>query len=355
MPFGLTNAPATFQRALDILLSGVKWQYCLVYLDDVIIFSNDEETHLQHVDTILTLLQNAGITLKFSKPEFFRSSVDYLGHKITQGRLEVNMKRKNALRKAKYPCTQTQIRSYIGMCDVYRRFLKDFAKIASPLTQLLKRGCTSDIPHPGQEEMRSLETLKNAPLNPPILQIPNPERPYTVDVDACDYQLGCALLQEQEDGKLLPVGYYSRTLIGAEKNYSTTEKECRAVVWEVLLLRPYLEGAHFRIRSDHNALRWLLSLKKVEGRLARWRLRLAEFDLEIMYKPGTQNAVADAMSRIETRALDETDLEDHIPCFTCAFEEAEEPDMELLPPCYTGNDICLAVEPSSSPRAYQFF
>ncbi len=139
MPFGLTNAPVTFQRAVDILLSGVNWQFCLVYLDDIIVYSKSEEDHIRHVDEVLSILRKAGLSLKFKKSNFFCRSVDYLGHRITPGRLEVALKRKDTLEGFQFPTTQTQVRSFLGMCNVYRRFVKDFAKIPGPLTTCLRR------------------------------------------------------------------------------------------------------------------------------------------------------------------------------------------------------------------------
>ncbi len=119
MPSGLTDAPASFQRAVEILLSGVNWQFCLVYLDDVIIYSYSEEDHIKHVDEVLTVLGKAELSLKFSKSHFFRRSVNYLGQRITPGRLEVDLKRKDALDVFQFPRTQTQVRSFLGMCNVY--------------------------------------------------------------------------------------------------------------------------------------------------------------------------------------------------------------------------------------------
>jgi len=215
MPFGLTNAPATFQRALDILLAGVKWQFCLVYLDDVIIFSKTEEEHIVHVDYILNLLKKAGVSLKFRKSEFFKLSVDYLGHTIRPGKLEVTQSGTAALKHAEYPTTQTQLRSYLGSCNVYRRFVKNFASIASPLTDLLCKGMpeTLRVP-PTSEEVKAFEQLKDVLLSPPVLRLPHPEKPYVLDVDASAGQLGCTLLQEHEK-VLHPVGYWSKTLTPA--------------------------------------------------------------------------------------------------------------------------------------------
>ncbi len=146
MPFGLTNAPATFQRALDILLSGVQWQFRLVYLDDVIIYSNSEREHIDHVDQVLSILRRAGLSLKFRKSHLFKKSVNYLGHTIRQGKLEIAMKPTEALEGFQFPKTQTQVRSFLGLCNVYSRFVKRFAKVAAPLNDLLKKGCPDELP-----------------------------------------------------------------------------------------------------------------------------------------------------------------------------------------------------------------
>ena len=140
-----------------------------------------------------------------------------------------------------------------------------------------------------------------------------------LDTDASQGKIGCALLQLDADGDTLhPVGYWSRTLNDAERNYSTTERECLAVVWAVLLLRAYLEGRKFTVRTDHNSLRWILNMTSAEGRLARWRLRLAEFEFDVEYKKGKRHVIADALSRMATRSGDETEIPDEIPCFDAA-------------------------------------
>ena len=121
-------------------------------------------------------------------------------------------------------------------------------------------------------------------ITPPVLALPKYGRPYTLDTDACDYQVGCVLLQLQEDNTLRPVGYWYRTLTKAEKNYSTTEKECLAIVWAVLMLRPYLEGSKFTLRTDHDSLRWIMNLSDASGRLQRWRLRLSEYEYDVVHR-----------------------------------------------------------------------
>jgi len=225
MPFGLTNAPATFQRALDIILSGLKWQLCLVYLDDVIIFSASAEQHVKDVDVVLTRLREAGVTLNLEKCTWFSDENEYFGHIVRPGQLHVHNKNVDALNHASFPTTKTQLKSFLGMCNVYRRFVKDFAKRAKPLNAMTRAEVPPDLPKPTDAALAAFDDLRQALLAPPILALPKAKGQMIVDVDACADQLGCTLLQEQPDGTRLPVGYWSRGLSPAEKNHSTTERE----------------------------------------------------------------------------------------------------------------------------------
>jgi len=164
-----------------------------------------------------------------------------------------------------------------------------------------------------------------------VLRLPHPEKPYVLDVDASAGQLGCTLLQEHEK-VLHPVGYWSKTLTPAQRNYSTTEKECLSVFWAISLLRPYLEGKHFIVRTDHDSLTWILSITPSEGRLARWRLRLAEFDFEVKYRPGIKNVVPDSLSRLTTTGDDKTLLDEEIPTLLVDNQITSEEDEESFLP-----------------------
>ena len=305
MPFGLRNAPATFQRTVDIVLSGLTWKSCLVYLDDIIIYSKTMNAHVGHLDEVLTLLGTAGLSLKLAKCFFFKDTVDYLGHVIRPGKLAVAVKNTDSLRSALPPTTQTELRSFLGLCNVYRRFVPGFAKIAEPLNHLLKKGEGPKLGPLTKEQLLAFEALREKLLQPPILALPRREGRYVLDTDASDGQIGCCLSQEHPDGLRHPNGYWSRSLNPAERNYSTTEKECLAIVWAILTLRPYLEGQRFLIRTDHHSLRWVLNLADAQGRLARWRLRLLEFDFEVEYSPGKEHHAADVMSRLSPSPLAE--------------------------------------------------
>ena len=314
LPFGLCNAPATFQRAIDMILAGVKWQYALVYLDDIIVFSRTAEEHISHLDKVFTLLSEAGVTLKPSKCHLFSNEVEYLGHVVRPGRISVNEKNLKAIRRANFPQTQTQLRSFLGMCNVYRRFAQDYAKVSAPLNRLVSPKLPKTLAPPTEREREAFDRLRELLCNPPVLAIPKSGGHYIIDVDASYDQLGCCLLQQQPTGEYLPVGYYSKGLSPAQKNYSVTEVEGLGVVWAVSMLRPYIEGAKFLIRCDHRALKWILTTTAcTNNRLNRWRLLLAEFDYDVEYKSGQRHAVADALSRIPTDGKDPHPIPEELP------------------------------------------
>jgi len=157
LPFGLCNAPATLQRAVDMILAGVKWQYVLVYLDDIIVYSTNAESHLSHLEKVFTLLGENGVTLKAKKCHIFSNEGEYLGHVIRLGRISVNEKNLKAIRKAIYRKTQTQLRSFLGMCNVYRRLTADFAKVAKPLNNLVSTSLPKKLRPPNMEEHAALD------------------------------------------------------------------------------------------------------------------------------------------------------------------------------------------------------
>ena len=324
MPFGLRNAPSSFQRALDIILSGVRWRFCLVYIDDIIVFSKNYEEHLDHLDQILTLLEDAGVKLKLKKCFFLKDEVEYLGFRIRPGTLGAcrDASAMKAIRDAKFPTTPTIMKSFLGACNVYRRFVKGFASVSTPLTDMLKKESGTEWGpdlEPTEEQREAFQRLKDALVRPPVLALPVRNRPYMIDCDASAYAIGVVLLQQQDETKpkeWATVGYYSKTLTKEQRNYSASERECYAVVWAILTLRPYLEGAPFMVRTDHDALKWMLTLNDPSGRLMRWRLRLMEFPYEIVYRPGRKHQVPDALSRLEKPpSTDDDEVDDEIPGF----------------------------------------
>jgi len=273
LPFGLVNAPTSFKRALDIISSGLRWQTCLVYLNVVIVFSRTVDEHIQHLREVVLLLEKADVSLKPSKCHLFQQEVECLRHVVRPGQLLVNQKNIKNLTQALPTRNQTELKSFLGMCKVYRRFIKDYAHIARPLTKLTSKKVPHVLPPLDAAQLAAFEYLKERLTSTPILALPRREGLFILDTDACAVQVGCTLLQQQPDKNTLPVGYYSRGLILAEKNYSTTDRESLAVVWACFLLHPYLEGQEFLIRTDHSSLRWLLSMESAQVRVARSRFR----------------------------------------------------------------------------------
>ena len=300
MPFGLKNAPATFQRALDMILSGYNWKTCLVYIDDVIIYSRTGEDHLRDVDSVLQVLKQAGVSLKFDKCRFFTDSVRYLGHIIRPGTLEVDDSHVRALKLAKPPKTTSELRSFLGFTNVYRRFINNYTETARPLFKLLQGNPKKHKPIPplDDSQMKSFQKLIEQVTSPPVLALPQPGLRYSLDTDACDYQIGCALFQIHEDGTRRPIGFWSRLMLPREQNYMVTEKECLAVIYGIITCRHYLLGVEFDLNTDHSSLRWLMTINDPSGRLMRWRIRLSEFQFKIHHKKGYLNTQADTVSRL---------------------------------------------------------
>ncbi|CDF33720.1 unnamed protein product [Chondrus crispus] len=229
-----------------------KWETALVYLDDVIIYSKTVTEHFAHVREFSGLLPDAGVSLKLSKCAFFDTSLTCLGHVIQPGRLEVERKNGVAIERARPPQNQAELRSFLGICNVYRRFVKGFAKIAAPLNRKTgKINPSSSRFFPMRNTRRSWSSSSASCPHRSSLYPVTEKCP--LDTDACAYQVGCTLLQEQPSGERVPIGYWSRALTDAEKNYTTTEKECLVVVWSILTLRPYLYRNTFDLGTDHEA------------------------------------------------------------------------------------------------------
>lgn len=182
-----------------------------MYLDDIIVFSNLADEHICHVDEVLTALRNAGVTTRLDKCTFFTATVNYLGHTVRRGLLVAANKNAAAIQRLSIPTTQTELRSFLGMCNVYRRFIPNFAEVASPLNSLLRKR-TPVLPEFSGSKKESFDKLKRALANPPVLALPQPELPFSVDTDALNFQIGCALFHKHEDGVRYPIGFWSRSL-----------------------------------------------------------------------------------------------------------------------------------------------
>ena len=292
MPFGLTNAPATFQRMMDLVLAGIKWQHCLVYLDDVLVFSRSFDEHLEHLVSVFDRLRKAGLKLAPKKCHICRMQVHYLGHVVSARGISVDPAKTSALALFPVPMSVENVRSFLGIAGYYRRFILNFASRAEPLSALLR----AEAPFVWSEACeQAFNDIKTALQQPPVLCHPDYAKPFVIDTDASGVGLGATLSQLSAVGVERVVAYASRTLTAAERKWHTRELEALAIIWAIELFRPYVWGRHFTVRSDHRNLQWLREAKR--GRLARWALRLQEYDFDIAYRPGNQQRHVDALSR----------------------------------------------------------
>lgn len=294
MPFGLKNAPATFQRVMDNVLRDLAGKCCLVYMDDIIVFSTSLQEHIENLNRIFKALEKVNLKIQLDKSEFLKTEVAFLGHIVTDQGVKPNPDKIHAIQHWPIPKNQKELKSFLGILGYYRRFVRDFAKITKPLTAQLRKGET--VEHTPLF-IKTFETCKSLLTHSNILQYPDFEKPFVLTTDASNFALG-AVLSQGNIGKDRPVAFASRTLSKTEENYSAIEKELLAIVWAAQYFRPYLFGRKFMLYTDHQPLTYALNLKTPNSKLVKWRLQLAEYDFEIKHRPGKQNAVADALSRI---------------------------------------------------------
>ena len=300
MPFGLHNAPATFQRMMNEVLRDCSG-FSRACIDDVVVFSPTWEEHLSHLRTVLTCLQHASLTLKLCKCQFALEKVCYLGYLVGGGKIEPDPKKIEAVSHFHQPTTKSEVRAFHGLASYYRKFVPNFATIAAPLTELLKKGQPEKVAW-SEECERAFRELKRALTTEPVLKIPDFSLEFIIQADASNCGIGAVLSQVGKDCQEHPIAYASRKLQPREKNYATIEKECLAIIWALKYFYRYIYGQKFTIETDHQPLRWLQQMKSSNQRLARWALILQQHNYEIYHRPGCSNANADGLSRAPTVA-----------------------------------------------------
>lgn len=295
MPFGLKNAPSTFQRVMDNVLGELVGTICLVYLDDIIVYSTSLQEHTVNLKKVFEKLRASNLKVQLDKSEFLHKECAFLGHIVSTDGIKPNPEKIEVIKNFPIPKTQKQIKSFLGLLGYYRKFIQDFSKLTKPFTECLKKGRKIIL---NDKYLKTFEICKNLLMNDPILQYPDFTKQFNLTTDASDFAIG-AVLSQGPIGTDKPICYASRTLSDTEINYSTIEKELLAIVWASKYFRPYLFGHKFRIITDHKPLTWIMSLKEPNSKLVRWRLKLEEFDYEVIYKKGKLNTNADALSRIK--------------------------------------------------------
>jgi len=293
MPFGLCNAGATFQRLMDVVMSGLNLSISLVYLDDIIVYSSTVEQHLERLETVLTRLQCAGLKLKPEKCKFFQRSVSFLGHVISGDGIGTDPEKTRAVAEWPTPTSVADVRAFVGLASYYRRFVRDFATVAAPHHALMKKNQKFVWTY---EAQRSFEALKEALISPPILAMPDDKGDFVLDTDASDYGIG-GVLSQYQDGVERVVAYASRSLDRREQNYCVTRKELLAVVHFLKYFKQYLLGRTFKVRTDHAALTWLRRTPEPIGQQARWLEQMEEFDFTVKHRSGVKHGNADGLSR----------------------------------------------------------
>lgn len=298
MPFGVKNAPGTFQREMRRVLQDKLRRGVDVFVDDIVVYSRTEEEHIALIDWVLKRLKAEGYFAHPRKCLFLQSEVNFLGHVVSRNGLSVQQHKVKDIHDWPTPQSVTDVRRFLGLANFYRRFVRDFSAIAQPLTSLTQTAVKRKW-HWGGREEAAFHELKRRLTEAPILAHPDPMRQWTVQTDASGYAIGAVLSQQQDDGTVRPVAYWSAKLKPAEIRYSATERELMAIVKATQHWRAYLHGSPhpIQLRSDHKPLIYLNGKAELGMRLSRWMEQLSDLTFEIGYVKGKDNAAADALSR----------------------------------------------------------
>ena len=281
MPFGLTNAPAIFQHLMNDIFREFLDDFVVCYLDDILIFSKNEVDHEKHVRLVLEKLRNAGLYAKLEKCVFHQPQVEFLGYIISGEGLSMDPKKIQTVLEWKKPTTVRDVQCFLGFANFYRIFIKDYSKIAAPLTRLT---CKDKLEW-STEADQAFEILKMAFTSAPILTHLDFQKPFFLESDASDFALGAVLSQHGEDERLHPVAFHSRKFTAAEINYEIHDKELLAIIDSFQEWRHFLEGARhpITVHTDHKNLEYFMSAKVLNRRQARWSISLSRFNFVITY------------------------------------------------------------------------
>ena len=301
LPFGLANAPATFQAYINQALRGLVDVICVVYLDDILIFSNEPAEHWRHVEMVLERLRAYGLYVNLKKCEFATKQVEFLGFIVSTDGVSMDTERVRTIEEWPQPRTYREVQVFLGFVNFYRRFVYHYSHIVAPLTGLLKGSSQGKKSGPFEwplEAAQAFRQLKQIFTTTPLLHHYDPSKKVRVETDASVFGIAAILSQPDENGHWRPVAFWSRKLIPAEQNYETHDQELLAIVASFKQWRHYLEGSSHPIEvwSDHNNLRGFMGVKELNQRQARWAIKLAAYDFEIFHRPGSRNP-ADGPSR----------------------------------------------------------
>ena len=290
VPFGLAQAPAYFQELMAGVLKNLL--FAMAYLDDIIIYSSTPGEHLQHIKTVFEKLHHAKLSMKLSKCHFFSKEIQYLRHILGIEGIRPVPAKTEAIKAMHLSVNPKQVRVFLGLVGYYRRLIKNFAKIAKPLTMLTRM----DVKFEWKETHHSaFMKLKDAIIQAPILRYPNTTKPYIVYTDASDDACGAQLSQMHNDAEF-PVAFLPHTFMDTQQRWSTPEHEAYGIYFAIKKWNYYLQGADIIVRNDHKPLAWFLNEKNKNTKINRWGLELAAYNITFEWISGAKNKATDCLS-----------------------------------------------------------
>ena len=298
LPMGLKVSPSTFSRLMTVAMTGLNMEKCLVYLDDIIVFGKTLDQHNKNLSDIFERLRQTNLKLNPQKCNFLKTELLYLGHLVSMEGIKPDPSKIEIIKQWSSPQTADEVKRFVAFANYYRKHIKNFALHCNPLNKLTRKSVefvwTEECEH-------SFQYLKKCFVNPPVLDYPDfsDKNTFTLHTDASGNAIGAVLSNLNSR----PIAFASKALNKAEANYSTIEKELLALVWAIRHFRPYLYGRKFDVYTDHRPLVYLFTLTDPSSRLTKFRLALEEYNFEVMYKKGSENVVADALSRISIEDL----------------------------------------------------
>eukprot|EP01129_Flabellula_baltica_P014316 TRINITY_DN681_c0_g5_i1.p1 TRINITY_DN681_c0_g5~~TRINITY_DN681_c0_g5_i1.p1 ORF type:complete len:1501 (+),score=216.30 TRINITY_DN681_c0_g5_i1:1184-5686(+) len=311
MPMGLKNAPSSFQRVMEAIFSAFLYSFVLIYIDDIIIFSESFDDHLLHIERVLDVIISKKLVLNFSKCRFATTSIQYLGHVVSRGFIGPNPAKVKAITGYEIPDSKAKLKNFLGILNYFRKFIPEFAT----RTRLLYDATRHDVKFVWTEEMtKEFNDMKTVMANEPILALPDLAGRFFVETDWSKYGVGGILYQYLDDIKK-PIEYFSKKMKKAELNYSAYAGECYAILLAIRKWKSYLIGKEFTLRTDHKTLQWMLYMSLEGSKYNRWIMELSMFDFVVEHIDGKLNIFSDAFSR----SFASNDKEDGFEAIT--FEE----------------------------------
>ena len=338
MPFGLVGSSATFQRTMELILQGLQWTTAIIYIDDIVVFASSFEEHKERVVKVLQRISDANLKLKPDKCELFQESITFLGHTVSKQGVKPCHDNIQKILQWPKPTNVKDVKHILGMGSYYRRFVKGYADIARPLTDLTKKNMKFKWTDSCEA---AFQKLKQALVSSDVMGHPNNTDLFVLDVDASGTGIG-GVLQQIQNGRERVIAYASRSLNRAEKNYCITQKELLAVRFFVEYFRQYLLGRKFKVRTDHQALVWLFRLKEPRGRIARWIEVLSAYNFTIEYQKGSKMGHADALSRCENPHecdCSNADMAESLKCGPCRKCRRSTEEMMYFPNMKTKTNL----------------